>query len=45
MIKEPRDITRGIEFARRVEGIRGVVIIVHDQIGAWGDVRLVDVGD
>lgn len=34
------DIEHGVEFARRVEGIDGVVIVKGDKIGTWGNVRL-----
>jgi uncharacterized protein len=44
LIQSADDIPRGIEFAKNVEGIKGVVIIKDDQIGVWGDVRLVDAG-
>jgi ApbE superfamily uncharacterized protein (UPF0280 family) len=38
------DIPRGIDLARSVEGIRGVVVIKDDRIGIWGDVKLVTFG-
>jgi len=36
-----RDITRGLSRSQEIEGILGAVIIVGDQMGAWGDVELV----
>jgi hypothetical protein len=42
LIQSAGDIPCGIDFARGVEGIRGVIIIKDDRIGVWGDVRLVD---
>jgi len=36
----PEDINRGIELARSVQGLKGVVIIVRSVLGAWGDIRL-----
>ncbi|OGO02509.1 MAG: thiamine biosynthesis protein ApbE [Chloroflexi bacterium RBG_13_53_26] len=38
------DIPRGIDFARSVEGVRGVLILKDDRIGIWGDVKIVTVG-
>ena len=38
------DIPRGIDFARSVEGIKGVLIIKDDRIGIWGDVKVVTFG-
>ncbi|MFH1639550.1 MAG: UPF0280 family protein [Chloroflexota bacterium] len=40
MIKEPDDIPDGIEFARNIIGISGVLIIIDEKIGLWGKVRL-----
>jgi ApbE superfamily uncharacterized protein (UPF0280 family) len=40
LIKEAEDIHRGIEFARSVEGLKGVVIIKGDRIGVWGEVKI-----
>ena len=36
----PDDIPKGIEFARGVSGIQGVVIIKDDRMGVWGQVNL-----
>jgi len=44
LIQSADDIPRGIDFAKGVEGIRGVIIIKDDRIGVWGDVRLVEIG-
>jgi ApbE superfamily uncharacterized protein (UPF0280 family) len=41
IVRSGRDITRGIERSQQIEGILGVVIIVGDRMGAWGDVELV----
>lgn len=40
-VKSPQDIEKGIEIARSIEGIKGVLIIVGDRMGSWGEVRLV----
>jgi ApbE superfamily uncharacterized protein (UPF0280 family) len=44
LIQTADDIPRGIEFAKGVEGIRGVIIIKDDRIGVWGDIKLVETG-
>lgn len=41
VIKEKEDIHKGIELAKKIEGIRGVVLIKRDGIGVWGDIKLV----
>lgn len=40
MIREPEDIPSGIDFAKKVEGVLGVLIIIGDKMGCWGNVRL-----
>ena len=40
IIKKPGDITRGIELAESIEGIKGVLIIIGDDMGVWGDVKV-----
>ena len=39
-IKSKYSINEGIEFAKAIEGIQGIVIIVDDQIGLWGEIEL-----
>ena len=40
LINEADDIQRGIEFARDIVGLRGLVIIKGDKMGAWGQIKL-----
>jgi len=40
LVEKPEDIPRGIELAERIEGLKGVVIILGDNLGLWGDVRI-----
>lgn len=40
-VKTPSDIQDAIEFATRIGGIEGVLIIIGDRIGAWGDIELI----
>ncbi|MFC1808159.1 UPF0280 family protein [Candidatus Omnitrophota bacterium] len=42
-IKSKDDIGNGIEFAQTIEGVSGILVIVEDIFGAWGDVKLVDI--
>lgn len=44
LIKEEKDISKGIEFARHIAGLKGVVIITGEKMGVWGDVTLCRVG-
>ncbi len=36
-----RDLERALCVARKMEGIMGAVLIVGEQLGAWGDIELV----
>jgi len=40
LIKQPGDIPNGIEFAKGIDGLLGVVIIEDDKIGFWGKVKI-----
>ena len=40
LIKQPDDIPNGIEFAKGIDGLLGVIIIEDDKIGLWGEVKI-----
>ncbi|MFC2004047.1 UPF0280 family protein [Chloroflexota bacterium] len=40
LIKQPSDIPGGIEFAKSIEGLKGILIIKDDKIGLWGEVKV-----
>lgn len=44
-VRAAADIPAALELARAIKGLRGCVLIAGDQLGAWGDVRLVDIAD
>jgi ApbE superfamily uncharacterized protein (UPF0280 family) len=39
-VSKPEDIGAAIEFAGEIPGLRGVVIIIGEELGAWGQVKL-----
>ncbi len=41
VVKTADDIEKGINFARSIEGVKGVLIIVKDKMGSWGEIKLV----
>ncbi|MCF8114614.1 MAG: UPF0280 family protein [Desulfotignum sp.] len=41
MVQHPADIENAIQAGKAVSGIRGIVIIKGDNIGLWGDLKLV----
>jgi ApbE superfamily uncharacterized protein (UPF0280 family) len=42
-VKSKNDIHQAITFTQQIEGVLGAIIIVEDEIGAWGDVELVSI--
>jgi ApbE superfamily uncharacterized protein (UPF0280 family) len=40
LIKEPTDISSGIEIAKSIAGLRGVIIIIGSNMGLWGEVKI-----
>jgi len=40
IVKKPDDIQKGIEYAMKIEGLKGALIIKDDGIGVWGKVEL-----
>lgn len=40
IIKQPSDFAHGIEFARGIDGLTGLIIIKDDKVGIWGDIKL-----
>jgi hypothetical protein len=40
LIKQPDDIPRGIEFAQGIAGLKGLVIIMGEKIGIWGEINI-----
>lgn len=41
MVKESHDIKGALEFAKKINGIIGVLIILKNKLGAWGDIKIV----
>jgi ApbE superfamily uncharacterized protein (UPF0280 family) len=39
-VQSPTDIAQAIEFGRTITGVTGLVIIIDDRIGCWGNVAL-----
>lgn len=40
-VKSADDIEKAIGLARAIEGIRGVLILVGDKMGSWGEIKLI----
>ncbi len=42
-INSKDDIDSAISRGKRIKGVNGILIIINDTLGAWGDVKLVDI--
>ena len=40
LIVQPSDIPSGVEFAKGIDGLMGVIIIKDDKLGIWGEVKI-----
>lgn len=45
LVKTPEDIRKGLEFGKSILGVLGIVIIIDEELGAWGDIELVSVDE
>ena len=45
LIVQPGDIPKGVELAKGIEGLRGVIIIQDDKMGLWGKVKICQVSE
>lgn len=43
IVRTPLDLERGLEKARALPGLTGVVIILGEKLGAWGEVELTEI--
>lgn len=43
VVKGAGDIERGIELAKSIKGIEGIMIIVGDHFGTWGNFKIVNI--
>jgi len=41
IVKEKKDIELGLERGKEIEGVSGVLIIVGEKMGVWGNVKLI----
>ncbi len=43
LVKTPEDIQGALDYGKGIKGITGIVIIIGDRMGAWGDIKLVQI--
>lgn len=41
IVGEKQDIERGLGMGKEIEGVLGMLIIVGEKMGAWGDIKLI----
>jgi ApbE superfamily uncharacterized protein (UPF0280 family) len=40
-IQSKKDIPAGIEIGKRIPGVIGLIVVVAEQMGAWGGIEVV----
>jgi len=45
LIVQHGDIPKGVEMAKGIEGLRGVIIIQDDKVGLWGKVKICQISE
>ena len=40
VVKEKKDIELGLERGKEIEGVLGILIIVEEKMGVWGNIKL-----
>lgn len=40
-VMKKTDIQKAIDFGKTIEGVKGIAVIIDDNIGMWGDVKIV----
>lgn len=40
-IVSKNDIEKGVELAKKINGLKGIVIVKEDKIGFWGDIKII----
>ena len=43
MIFRKKDISKAMDAGKKIPGIQGLLMIKNDHIGAWGDLKLVQI--
>jgi uncharacterized protein len=41
IVKNKDCVEKGIDFAKSISGVKGVLILAGDKMGSWGDIRIV----
>jgi len=41
VLKAPGDIEKGIDFAKSIYGVTGVLVMMKNEMGSWGEIKLI----
>lgn len=41
LLRAPDDIEKTVNFARSIEGVSGILVMIADKMGSWGSVKIV----
>lgn len=41
IVKSGDHLTRGLDAAKAIDGVKGVLVIIGDKLGSWGEIKLV----
>lgn len=41
IVNSPKEIDKGIEFAKSVDGVKGVLILMDNKMASWGKIKLI----
>jgi hypothetical protein len=44
VVRSSQEMESGLEKARSIEGLTGVVIILGDKLAVWGQIQLTEIG-
>jgi ApbE superfamily uncharacterized protein (UPF0280 family) len=40
-VKSKAHIQRAVDFGKHIKGVNGIVVIIDDEVGLWGDLKVV----
>lgn len=43
IVKTDKDINIAIDFAKKIDGVTGMIIIIDDKLGIWGDIKILPI--
>ena len=44
-VRSKKDIQNAVEFGQKIEGVLGILIILGDKLGMWGDLEIISLAE